>query len=79
MPTPKLFTKQYKSQNGKTYIFFRYIDDHNNNHEYQVYELVIAKQAARNLGASDLNDEGNAELNSRRMCDWVWDNVKQLD
>ncbi len=74
MPTPKLFVRQYKASNGKIYMFHRYWDDHNNNYEYQVYELVIAKRAARNLGAED-NDGDN----SRQMCDWVWNNVDPLD
>ena len=77
MPTPKLFVKQYRALDGKVYIFHRYIDDHNNNHEYQVYELVMSKPAARNLGASDTNEQ-NIDLNSREMCDWVWDNVEPI-
>jgi hypothetical protein len=79
MPTPKLFTRQYKTKDGKVYIFFRYIDDHNNNFEYQVYELVIAKKAARSLGAPDVNEDSDAELNTRRMCDWVWDHIEPIE
>ncbi len=72
MPTPKLFTKQYKDQNGRTYIFFRYWDNHNNNYEYQVYELKEAKGITRNLGSPELS-------NSRQMCNWVWDNIHPYD
>ena len=79
MPTPKLFIRQYKTEDDKVYLIHRYVDDHNNNHEYQVYELVIAKQAARNLGAPDVNEGGNAQLNSRAMCDWVWNNVDPME
>ncbi len=79
MPTPKLFTRQYKTEGGKIYMFFRYFDDHNNNYEYQVYELVIAKKAARTLGALDINEDSDAELNTRRMCDWVWENVNPTE
>lgn len=78
MPTPKLFIKQVKTKDGKVYIFHRYRDDHNNNYEYQVYELVIAKKAARELGAPDINDN-NTEQNSRQMCDWVWENVSEME
>ena len=72
MPTPKLFTRQYRDENGRTYIFYRYWDNHNKNYEYQVYELVEAKDVARHLGSPELN-------NSRQMCDWVWDNVDPHD
>lgn len=78
MPTPKLFVRQFQSADGKTYVFHRYIDDHNQNYEYQVYELVIAKQVARKLGAPDTN-QNNTEQNSRQMCDWVWDNVPPVE
>lgn len=78
MPTPKFFVRQYKSADDKTYMVYRYWDDHNKNYEYQVYELVIAKEVARKLGAADLN-ENNVEQNSRRMCDWVWDNISPID
>jgi len=78
MPTPKLFIRQYQDADGKTYIFHRYIDDHNNNHEYQVYELVVAKRVARKLGAPDNNDNNN-QNNTRIMCDWVWDNIDPLE
>ncbi len=77
MPTPKLFIRQYQID-GKTYQFYRYWDNHLNNYEYQVYELVIAKKVARTLGAPDINDR-NADQNSRQMCDWVWNNVPPSD
>lgn len=72
MPTPKLFTRQYKDKNGRTYVFYRYWDNHIKNYEYQVYELKIAKSIARNLGAPELS-------NTRQMCDWVWDKVKPFE
>ncbi len=77
MPTPKLFVRQY-NVNDKTYMFHRYWDDHNQNYEYQVYELVIAKKVARSFGAPDVNGN-NTDQNSRQMCDWVWDNVQPLE
>lgn len=72
MPTPKLFVRQYQDKNGNTYMIYRYWDNHNNNYEYQVYQLVQAKQIARNLDSPELN-------NTREMCDWVWDNVEPFD
>jgi len=72
MPTPKLFIRQYQDPNGKTYIFYRYWDNHLNNYEYQVYELKVAKRVARNLGSPELN-------NTRQMCDWIWNNVPPMD
>ena len=72
MPTPKLFIRQYKAKDGATYIFHRYWDDHNNNYEYQVYKLVEAKDATRNLGAPEIG-------NTRQMSDWVWKNVEPLE
>lgn len=72
MPTPKLFTKQFQDKDGRTYLFFRYWDNHNNNYEYQVYELRIAKDVSRTLGSPELN-------NSREMCDWVWENVESFE
>jgi hypothetical protein len=72
MPTPKLFVRQYRTRDGKTYMFHRYWDNHNNNYEYQVYELKVAKNAARTLGAPEVG-------NSRQMCDWVWENVDEFD
>lgn len=77
MPTPKLFVRQYKTSDDEFYIFHRYIDDHNNNHEYQVYKLVMSKPSARDLGAPDTNERG-VELNARQMCDWVWENVDPM-
>lgn len=74
MPTSKLSIKQFTAKDGKTYMFYRYWDDHNNNYEYQVYELVTAKKVARKLGASEKNGP-----NTRKMCDWVWENVKVSD
>jgi len=71
MPTPKLFTRQYQSTDGRTFIFFRYWDNHLRNYEYQVYELVMAKPIARILGSPELT-------NTRQMCDWVWNNVLQM-
>jgi hypothetical protein len=79
MPTPKLFVRQYKSPDGKVYMFHRYWDNHNNNYEYQVYELVVAKKVARKLGAPDIPEGLDAQQNSRRMCDWVWENLKQIE
>ncbi len=78
MPTPKLFTRQYQTADGKTYIYYRYWDNHLNNYEYQVYELVVAKKVSRLLGAPDLN-ERDKEQNTRQMCDWVWHNVDPID
>lgn len=68
MPTPKLFVRQYNDEDGKTFLVYRYWDNHVNNYEYQVYELKIAKPVARKLGAPELS-------NTRQMWDWVWDNV----
>lgn len=68
MPTPKLFVRQYKDNKGKTYMIYRYWDNHLNNYEYQVYELKMAKPIARLLGSPELT-------NTRQMCDWVWKNV----
>lgn len=75
MPTPKLFTRQFKSKDGKTYVFHRYWDNHLKNYEYQIYELVVAKKIARKLGAPDYS-ETDAKQNTRKMCDWVWKNGK---
>lgn len=72
MAIPKLFTKQYQDENGRTYVFHRYWDNHLKNYEYQVYELTTAKQAARELGSPELS-------NTRQMCDWVWDNVDEFN
>lgn len=72
MPTPKLFMRQYRDENGKTYIFYRYWDNHLQNYEYQVYELKMAKPVTRILGAPELT-------NTREMCDWVWDHVEPDD
>jgi hypothetical protein len=77
MPTPKLFVRQFRGIDNKIYVFHRYIDDHNDNYEYQVYELVVAKKVARRLGAPDQNEADTAQ-NSRQMCDWVWDNVDPI-
>lgn len=70
----KLEIRQFKL--NKTYLFCRYWDDKNNNWEYQVYELVKSKSAARELGAPDFSDSGS-ELNTRKMCDWVFENIKE--
>lgn len=72
MPTPKLFTRQYQDAEGRTFIFFRYWDNHLKNYEYQVYELTMAKPIARLLGSPELS-------NTRQMCDWVWKNVPPPD
>jgi hypothetical protein len=72
MPTPKLFVRQYQDKNGKTYMIYRYWDNHANNYEYQVYELKMAKPIARLLGSPELT-------NTRQMCDWVWENVEEID
>lgn len=72
MPTPKLFVRQYRDDDGKIYSIYRYWDNHSKNYEYQVYELKIAKRVARKLGSPELS-------NTRKMCDWVWDNVESLD
>lgn len=72
MPTPKLFIRQYQDANGRTYVFYRYWDNHLNNYEYQVYELKISKRVARNLGSPEIG-------NTRQMCDWVWNNVQPID
>lgn len=77
MPTPKLFTRQFEKE-GKTYLFFRYWDNHSKDYEYQVYELKIAKAIARKLGAPD-SSETNKDLNTRKMCDWVWNNISPCD
>jgi hypothetical protein len=71
MPTPKLFIRQYQDKDGRTFIFHRYWDNHLKNYEYQVYELKMAKQIARDLGSPELN-------NTREMCDWVWNNVDEF-
>lgn len=72
MPTPKLLVKQFKDKNNKVYLMYRYWDDNSNNFEYQVYELVTAKEASRNLGSPE-------KSNTRQMCDWVWNNVSPID
>jgi hypothetical protein len=73
MPTPKLFVRQYKDKNGNIYIIYRYWDNHLKNYEYQIYQLKMAKPIARLLGAPE-------ELsNTRKMCDWVWENVEEID
>lgn len=72
MPTSKLFVRQYQDKSGKTYIIYRYWDNHSKNYEYQVYELKIAKKIAKLLGSPNLS-------NTRQMCDWVWKNVEQFD
>jgi hypothetical protein len=68
MPTQKLFVRQYRDKGGNNYLFYRYWDNHNNNYEYQVFQLVQAKNVARELGSPELS-------NTRQMSDWVWNNV----
>lgn len=78
MPTPKLFVKQYQAKDGTNYMIYRYWDNHLNNYEYQVYELVMAKPVARTLGAPEFNENGGTN-NTRVMCDWVWVNCEEHD
>jgi hypothetical protein len=77
MPNPKLQVRQFTSNGGKTFLFYRYWDDKNNNWEYQVYELVQSMQAARDLGAPDKLPSRPSNLNTREMCDWVFENIKE--
>lgn len=74
MPSPKLQVRQFTSDTNKTYIFYRYWDNNNKNFEYQVYELVQSRNAARDLGAPDQHSGRISELNTREMCDWVFKN-----
>ncbi len=66
--------RQFESGN-KTYIFHRYKDDKNKNYEYQVYQLVNSITAAKNLGAPERIPGRESKLNSREMCDWVFDKL----
>ena len=79
MPTPKLFVRQYKAKDKKVYIIYRYKDDKNKNYEYQIYELVESRNAAQNLGAPKRQVGRKSELNTREMCDWVWENADEID
>lgn len=74
MPTPKLFSKQFQL-NGDTYLVYRYMDDGNNNYEYQVYKLVKSKEVARELGVSDLKDGRKTKLTTREMWDLAWEKI----
>jgi hypothetical protein len=76
MPKTKLEIRQFTSSSNNTYLFYRYWDDKNKNWEYQVYELVQSMGAARDLGAPDKSDLRKTNLNTREMCDWVFENVK---
>lgn len=78
MPTPKLFFKQLSSESDNNYLFLKYWDNKNNNWEYQVYQLAMAKPVCREFGAPELNESGGYN-NSRVMCDWVWDNIPEIE
>jgi len=77
MAVPKLFTKQFKTDDA-TYMVFRYRDDGNNNYEYQVYKLVDASNVAGQLGAPSTKPNRKSNLNTREMWDWVWENIEAL-
>ena len=78
MPTPKLFTRQYRDNDGKTYLVFRYWDNHLNNYEYQVYKLVTAKDVARKLLAKKNNLTVPKGANTRQMWDFAWEYVDPI-
>lgn len=80
MAKAKLEVYQIESESGKTYIIYRYFDDKNNNYEYQTYQLVQSKTAARDLGISDTREGRKSKLNAREMCDEIIKNLenKQL-
>lgn len=75
MPKSNLQIRQFQSTNNKTFIFYQYKDDKNNNFEYQVYELVEGAKAARELGAPDNIPNRESKLNTREMCDWIFKNI----
>ncbi len=54
MAKPKLEIYQASTEEGNTYLIHRYIDDANNNYEYQIYKLVQAKNVAREFGIKDI-------------------------
>ena len=77
MPFPKLQIRQFKSVENDVFIFYRYWDNHNKNFEYQVYKLVRSSDAALALGASKTKNSRPSDLNTREMCNWVFENLKE--
>lgn len=76
MTKAKLEVYQIESESGKTYLVYRCFDDKNNNYEYQTYQPVQSKTAARDLGISDTREGRNSELNAREMCDEIIKNIE---
>lgn len=77
MASPKLEIFQATSRTGNTYIIHRYFDDKNNNYEYQTYKLVQSKSVARDFGISDTKDGRKTPLNSREMCDLIFEEIEK--
>ena len=75
MAKPKLEIYQATTDKGNTYLIHRYIDDGNNNHEYQIYKLVQAKNVAREFGIKDIKAGRKEKLTSREMCDKLIDKL----
>lgn len=73
MPTSKLSVKQFNSSSGETFLIYRYFDNHLNNYEYQIYQLVESREVARKFGISEFKEERTSELNTREMCDILWE------
>ncbi len=71
MPTKNLEIRQF-DKGKSTYLFFRYKDDKNKNYEYQVYKLMAAEKAARDLGAPESISGRKSRLNTREKCAWVF-------
>jgi hypothetical protein len=75
MAKPKLEIYQISSDKN-TYIINRYLDDKNNNYEYQIYKLVQGKAVAREFGIKDFISGRKSKLNAREMCDKLIEKIK---
>ncbi len=69
MAKPKLEIYHATTEKGVTYLIHRYVDDANNNYEYQIYKLVQAKNVAREFGIKDTKAGRKEKLTTREMCD----------
>jgi hypothetical protein len=67
----KLEVYQTTTDDGKkTYLIYRYWDNHNNNFEYQIYKLESnTKKVIREFGISENKLGRKSKLTTREMCD----------
>ena len=65
---------QAKSSNNNVYLIHKF-DDGNNKSSFDTYKLVQNKQAARDFGIPNKNENG-VEENSRTMCERMVEKIK---